>query len=202
MRNRNLLFLFGILLTFVFGMTVARAATSGYAISATNVTMPSSRGTSSPYTVTQVQFTGTLVVGCQYTGPTTVARIPTCYAPPVALSVTAGQTSTGAVTLDPWGVPIPVGARRPGRVPLDGFALAGALLLGLGLRRRRTGPMAMLVLAIGSLASTMAMEACSTSPGNGMTPGTYAYTISANNESSGVTPLGAATTTTIQVTVL
>jgi hypothetical protein len=34
-----------------------------------------------------------------------------------------------------------------------------------------------------------------------MTPGTYAYTISADNESGGVTPLGVATTTTIQVTV-
>lgn len=197
MRNRNLPFLFGIILTLVFGTNLSPAAAPSYAISATNVTMPSSGGTSSPYTVTQVQFTGTLVVTCQYSGPTTVARIPTCYAPPVALAVTAGQSYTGAVTLDPWGVPIPVGARRPGRWPLGGLALTGALVLGIGLRRRRSGPMAMMVLALG----LMAMGACSASPSNGMTPGTYVYTISADNESGGVTPLGVAATTTIQVTV-
>ena len=37
--------------------------------------------------------------------------------------------------------------------------------------------------------------------GNGMTPGTYAYTLTASNEATPNTPLVAAATTTIHVTV-
>jgi hypothetical protein len=134
MRSRNLLFLFGITLTVAFGTRLARAATPSYAISATNVTMPSTGAGSSPYTVTQVQFTGTLAVTCQYSGPTTVARIPQCYTPPMAVPVTAGQTTSGAVALEPYGVVIPAGVHRKWRVPMGGLALTGALVLGFGLQ--------------------------------------------------------------------
>lgn len=201
MRNRRLFFLFGIILTLVLEPSLSTAATPSFAISATNVTMPSTGAGTSPYTVTQVQFTGTLVVRCQYSGPTTVARIPVCYTPPVALPVTAGQTSSGSVALEPYGTAIPARTRRAGRMPLGGLALTGALVLGFGFRRRGSGLMEMIVMAGGLMAGMFAMSACSTSPSNGMTPGTYAYTISADNESGGMTPLGLGATTTIQVTV-
>jgi hypothetical protein len=90
--------------------------------------------------------------------------------------------------------------RRSGHLPMAGLALAGALLLGFGMRRRASRWLTLVLLAVGTLAGPAGISACGGS-GNGMTPGTYLYTITASFEADPVTPLGQAVTTTISVTV-
>jgi hypothetical protein len=188
------------------GFSGERALAAGapvFAVTATNVTMPSTGNGSSQYTVTAIPSTGTLVVTCQYAGATTTAKIPNCsYGPLVAIPVTAGQTVTGTVYFYPYNSVVPLGQHRtrPGtsHVPAGGLALAGALLLGLGFRRRGWRWLSLCVFAAGAL-SVAGITACGNS--NGMTPGTYPYTISADNEANPMTPLGQGVSTTIYVTV-
>jgi len=178
-------------------------AAPAFAITAANVTMPNSGAGTSQWTVTGIPLTGTLYVSCLYAGTATMARIPTCATPgPVQApkSVTAGQTVTGTIYFYPYGTPMPVGLRREGHAPAAGLALAGGLLLGFGLRRRAQRWFALTVLALGALVGLAGMTACGGSF-NGMTPGTYQYTLTADNEASPVTPLGQGVSTTINVTV-
>ncbi|MGH9616195.1 MAG: hypothetical protein ACRD28_05575 [Acidobacteriaceae bacterium] len=77
-----------------------------------------------------------------------------------------------------------------------GLMLAGALFLGLGLRRRRTRWPSLLLLAVVMLVGMMGIVAC----GSGvqtLTPGTYAYTLTANAQNS--PSLSASTTVNVTV---
>lgn len=101
--------------------------------------------------------------------------------PPITL--TANQVVTGTVPFynfaAPCNSPCPVSLpRRGGHGPASGLALAGALLLGFGIRRRVARWLVLTLLAAGALASLAGISACGGN-NNVMTPGTYAYTITA-----------------------
>ncbi|HEV2214036.1 MAG TPA: hypothetical protein VGR64_02025 [Terracidiphilus sp.] len=202
MHGRRVFVLFGTIPAFILGFSCVRAQAAGFAITATNVSMPMSGLGSSQYTVTSIPLTGTLTVTCQFAGAATQARIPTCsYGPIMATPVNAGQTVTGTVYFYPYGSVVPLGLRQTGKASAAGLAIAGALLFCLGLRRRARGWLALMVVAVGSLAGLAGICACGGSVSNGMTPGSYPYTISAVNEpASGAAPAQLASTT-INVTV-
>lgn len=182
----------------------ALASTPEFAITASNVTMPAN-GTPgfSQYAVTAIPMNGTLAVDCQYLGTGPTQDAPICnYGPVMApKQVDAGQTVTGTIGFLPAGSAIPVGLHRRGHTPLGGLALAGVLMLGIGLRRSARRWFLLSLLATGAVAGVAGISACSAGISNGMMPGTYQYTITADNESGVVTPPGQSTSTTIYVTV-
>jgi hypothetical protein len=92
------------------------------------------------------------------------------------------------------GVPLPLG-----HLPAAGLALAGALMLGFGFRRRASRWLTLLLLAAGALASATGISGCSA--GNPMTSGTYQYTITAHWVDPVTTNTGIEVTTNINVTV-
>jgi hypothetical protein len=163
MHSRRLFVLFVLFLAFsssVFSVG-ALASTPEYAISATNVTMPTNgtRGYSQ-YTVSAIPMTGTLAVNCQYVGVQPVSEAPICgYGPIVGpAQVDAGQTVTGSIGFLPAGSAVPTGLRR-NRHAAGGLALAGVLLLGFGLRRRVRMWLALVLIVAGSLAVVAGVSA-------------------------------------------
>jgi hypothetical protein len=193
----------------------AQAATP-FAITATSLTMPSSNppttlsggvteihlGTSQ-FSVTGIPGTGMLTLGCQYSGPTTEAKIPEQCGPVGApgIPVIAGQTLTGNIEFVPYGQgPIPGLSQRhrvprpSGKLPVTGIVLAGALMVGFGFRRRVRWGLAVAVFAVCASAGLAGLSACG---GNisGMTPGTYPYTISAGFVETGSSAIQSVTTT-------
>lgn len=171
-----------------------------FAVIASSFTMPLSGNGSTTYTVSHIPMTGTLSVVCAYSGPTTQARIPNCsYGPLRVMSVTAGETVTGAITFFPYGVVVP--ALNPqgasGAANAFGLALAIPLLLGIGRWQPTWQRLALVAVAIAAVSWVSACGGSSSS----MTPGTYQYTITADNESSPLTPLGVGVSTTISVSV-
>jgi hypothetical protein len=206
MQRHRLLILFGSLVALIGGLPVARAlASTPFAITATNVTMPSSGNGVSNYTITGIPAPGTVTIGCLFSGTITTARIPTCtYGPITSIPVTADQALTGTIEFYPFGVAVPVELhrtpRRSGHLPAAGGALAGALMLGFGARRRRWRWLALAVFALGALGTAGGMIGCG-GVSTSMTPGTYQYTITASYEASGTAPLGRILSTNIEVTV-
>lgn len=203
MQSQRLSVLVGSLLALgsLFSGVKMRASTPEFAVTATNVTMPASGLGSSKYTVTAIPMTGTVALACTYAGTSTEAKVPGCtqIGPPVP--VTAGEALSGTIVFYPYGSTVPLSLPiKKGYAPAAGLALAGVLLLGSGLRRMARGRLSLMVFAVGTLAGLVGVSACSGGM-MGMTPGTYQYTISANNESGGNTPLGQQATTTISVTV-
>lgn len=183
----------GLALVIVAGVPL-RAATAPFAITATSVTMSPSSNPVSQFTVTGIPLTGTLTIGCAFSGAASMAsKAPICpMTPPRApYQVNAGGTVQGVIAFYPPGGPIPASA------PVAGAALAAVLLLGLGFRRRSRSWLALVVLCVAFLAG---MTACGGSS-NGMTPGMYPYTITAVNNATSTTPLSVMVNTTINVTV-
>lgn len=202
MRNRSHSLLLCALGAAGLAMTGSQALAAGtFTVSASNVTMPHSGAVTSSYTVTAVPLTGTLVLNCVYSGPTTTAKIPICnHGPAQSKPVTSGDTVTGEITFYPWGVPVPANHRRePARTAALGLALAGGLLMGFGLRRRARRWIAPALLAGAALAGAAALSGCSSA--NSMTPGTYTYTVSAVNNAGGPAVLTIMAKTTITATV-
>jgi hypothetical protein len=182
------------------------AAAQSFAISAAPATTDSQGAGSIKFTVSGIPFSGQLVVACQYAGSVSYqaqARLPVCgIGPIVAFTVTTGQTVNSAMSLVPWGSPIPLAQHSaPQKVQrglASGFLFAGVVLLGFGLRRRRRLPPWLLVLAALAIASGLA--ACG---GSSTVPpaGTYPYTMTATLNSTSPAILSAATSTTVNVTV-
>jgi len=204
MRMRSLSLLFSLLTIAAFGVAGGRACAAGtFAVAATNVTMPSSGLGSSQFTVTSPPLTGTLFVSCTIAGPVDpTTKVPTCSGGPlVSIPVKAGQTVTGAIPFYPYGVIVPAALGRVPHgltgAPAGGLALAGVLVLGLGLRRRNWRWFVPMLLAV-----VVASAAGGCGGGsNAMMPGTYQYKISVvNSSSNGGAPTYLATTT-ISVTV-
>jgi hypothetical protein len=186
----------------IAGFAARAVAYPAFAITATNVTMPGSGSASSNYSVVGIPITGTLVVSCAYSGPKTSARMPMCGGGPVdSIPVTGGQTVTGIVTFYPYGSAMPLDTKsdhqRASRATKSTvtLALAGALLFGFSFGRSRSRRK--LLLALCALAILPAISGCI---GNGMTPGTYPFTITAGNNGN-LNPLSAGTSVTINVTV-
>ena len=184
--KRRCFYLFAWVLAFgaALDSVPAHAATPSFTISATNVTMPSSGDGSIPFMLTSVDgYVGTVAVQCPEVNAPARARIPDCGGGPLfAFDLTANETVHGNLVLTPYGVPVPLAA--------------GALLVGLVLRRRRTAGWPTLALVVaGTLASPGGIIGCGTG-NSSMTPGTYTYTIMATDTKTNV-----AVSTTANVTV-
>ena len=134
-------------------------------------------------------YAGTIYVLCAPPTPPAGVKVPYCEngvagsgaipaQPPVTL--TANEVVTGTIHFYnapvPCSNPCPVSLpRRGGHGPATGLALAGALLLGLGFRRRAARWLTLTLFAVGALAGLAGISACG---GNSVvTPGTYAYTV-------------------------
>jgi hypothetical protein len=196
---------------------VSALAATPFAITATNVTMPtagpttnSSGDTSIPLGVSQITVTGipaagTLTIGCQYSGPATQAKIPKqCgIVGPGQLQVQASETTiSGTVYFVPYSqgyVPglaeLPDAPGPSGHLPTSGMALAGGLMLGFGLRRRARRWLAFTVFAVFALAGALGISACGGS--SAMTPEAYPYTISAGFTETGSGAIQTAATTVL-----
>ena len=118
--------------------------------------------------------------------------------PPITL--TANEVVTGTVSFInfpvPCSNPCPVSLpRHVGHRLPQGLALAGALLLGFGFRRRAAR---WLTLSLFALCAFFAFAGISACGGNNsvVTPGTYAYTVTATDVNTSV-----AVNTTVNVTV-
>ncbi len=215
MRGRLRVLLTASLLAFglVFCCTSAPAATPGFTITTTNVTMSSSGSNgsgSSSFTLTSVDgYTGSVSVGCNPPTPPTGVTVPYCgngvpepgaipVQPPITL--TADEVVTGTISFYnsplPCSSPCPVSLpRRGGHGLAPSLALAGVLLLGFGFRRRAARWLTLTLLAMGALAGLAGISACG---GNKsvVTPGTYAYTVAARDVNTSAT-----VSTSLNVTV-
>jgi hypothetical protein len=192
-----------VLAFFSFAFTPRAGASTPFAITATNVTMPASGDGASSFSVTGIPLTGTLIMSCQYSGSQTAKlKIPYCDGGPVAsIPVTAGETYTGTWYFTPWNSVEPVNGHRTGRKGSSTaiLSLAGAMLFGLGFRRRFRHSLLALLIALCAFAILPVISACGN--GSGMTPGTYPYTLTAANQVPDTSPPVQIVTTTISVTV-
>lgn len=222
MQGYRVTVVLGFLLAFSFVVSgsPALAATPYFTLTATNVALSSSdsSGTgSSTITLTSVNgYTGSVYVVCAPPTLTTGVKVPYCsntgevaspgasgsgavpVVPPYTL--TANEVVTGNVafynSVLPCSNPCPVSLpRRGGRGVARGLALAGALLLGFGFRRRAARWLTLTLLAVGTLAGLAGISACGANS-NAVTPGIYAYTITATDINTSVS-----VNTTINVTV-
>jgi hypothetical protein len=197
-----------VVLCAVAGLRTQGAQAQAYSISATPVNGASGATEQVQYTVSNIPIAGTLTVNCQYSGSSTFqeqAKLPVCgVGPLVGFTVSAGQTLSGTIGLTPWGAPLPASFKgRRGKRSAEGAAgwmLAGALLLGLGLRRRTRRWQTLAGMAAAGLLISFGVSACGGSS-NGPMPGVYVYTVTANVEPNPMTPLGQGVTTNVNVTV-
>jgi hypothetical protein len=186
-----------------FASEHARAAVPGFTLSASNVTMTNAAYTTIPFTLTSVDgFAGSIFVGC--TPPNTAAgiKVPFCQNGPVAHTYTlpANGTATGEVDLYTYEdvVPGAVTQNRRDRSRGVRWALAGVVMLGLGMRRKRRLRSGCLLLAAGMLVGLTGISGCGSNRPT-LTPGTYAYTLTATEQVS--LPPGPTSSITVQVTV-
>jgi hypothetical protein len=113
-----------------------------------------------------------------------------------AYTLTANQVVTGSIPLYNIPVPIPVSLpRRGGHGLAPSLALAGALLLGFGIRRGAARFLTLTLLALGTLAGLAGISACGAN-NSVVTPGTYAYTLVATDVNT-----TASVTTSFNITV-
>jgi hypothetical protein len=190
--------------TSIRGTATAQTPAPSFTISAAPYTMTTNGG-AIPFTLTSIHgYTGQLGVTCTNPDPPAGVNEPNCgnYGPATAgYTLAANGTATGTVDIVAI-EPLP----SPGNAKLGfpkhgngvGWALAGALMMGLGLRRKNALRRAKLLLSAGLLISLMSISACSGGPAT-LTPGTYTYTLTASPASGNNQTLTA--TITVKVTV-
>ena len=187
---------------FMLGAQGAKAQTFAVSAAAVNSGVGGA-STSVNYTVSHVPEAGLLVMGCAYSGSPSFqeqAKLPVCgIGPPVAISVTAGQTVTGTLGLKPWGAPEPAaqGARQPSTAPVSGLVMAAGLVLGFWIKRKDARLLFMLLVA----AAGLVLAASATGCGGNSYAGIYPYTVTATLTPSPAMPLEVQTSTTVNVTV-
>jgi hypothetical protein len=100
--------------------------------------------------------------------------------------LSANQVVTGKISLynfpGPKSVSLP---SRKGQRLSSGLALAGLFLFGFGIRRRPARWLTMTLLAAGALGGLAGISACGAN-NSVVTPGTYAYTITAMDMNTNV----------------
>lgn len=202
MQSNRLFIFHRLLLAFllVTASTSALAATEDFALTATDVTMPSNRGAGISYiTLTSLNgYSGTIIFDCKYAGTPTAARLPICsgYTQPVYQLQADAPLKTGKAFY-PYGSVIPLSLPqslpRNTLVPVGGLLLSGTLLLGFKTRR---GLWRWLVLIALTTACIASVSACGGGSVNGTTPGNYLYVITAMDSST-----KASVSTVIHVTV-
>ncbi len=180
------------------------APAPSFTISASNVTMPSSGTVTIPFKLTSVNgFTGTVAVNC--TAPTVPAGVKAPYCedggPIMAYTLTADGTTTGSMTIvasEPNPVPLVSGSSLVGRNEGAVWALAGILILRIGLPRKRTRRFPRVSLAVGMILALAGIGICGCGGPPTLTPGAYPFTLNANSVS--ITPaLTASATATVTV---
>ncbi len=208
MQRYRLLAIRGILGAFavVFSTHSASAAAPSFTITATNVTMPNNTSSgvgSSSFTLTSVNgFAGTVGINCSAPTPPAGVTVPICNLGGPAwqpYTLAANQAVTGTITFynsHPPCNPCPVSLpRREGHGPASSLALAGALLLGFGFRRRAARWFTHTLLAVGMFAGLAGISVCGGDK-SVVTPGTYVYTITVADMTTNVS-----VTTLVNVTV-
>ncbi len=206
MSARRMLLLFATIFAIGYGFadTRAVAATPSFTFTASNATMSTDGSGSVSWTLTSVDgYAGTFSINCTATSTPVGAKLPVCGESAVAqaYTLTANGTVQGTIglsatfcsTSNPSACPVKLDRKRPGFGA--GFALAGALLLGLGFRRRRVRSFTFMLLAAGMLAGIVGITSCS-GGSNTLTPGVWPYTVTATDLST-----GDYTSTSITVTV-
>ena len=200
MRVRAFTLSFGVSLILCTGFSSARGvpARPDFTVTATNTTVDASGSGTSNFTLTSINgYAGTVWITCNPTNPPMNAKLPYCGGGAVLTEkLTASETVTGVVGMHGTPVPAPVSVpHRQGHAPAGGLALAGALLLGWGLRRRASRWLVVGLLAVGALAGLAGISACM-GYGSGFTPGTFPYTITGTD-----TTTNASVSSTFMVTV-
>jgi hypothetical protein len=216
MQSFRLFVQLGAIPAFMLVICNASAQQAAFAIAATNVTMPSVAVTTdsngdtdihlgvSQFTVTGIPGSGTLTIGCQYSGPVTEANIPRqCgVVGPGQFPVPAGEAAlNGVIYFVPDGLITPGLAQLhnvphpTGHLSAASAALPGALMLGFGWGRRVRRRFALAVLAVGTLVGLTGIGGCGAS--FILTPGNFPYTISAEFQETGTNVLQSATTSVI-----
>ncbi|MGA7155827.1 MAG: hypothetical protein WBY53_03205 [Acidobacteriaceae bacterium] len=181
----------------------ATAPTPTFTITAPNVTMPSSGAATIAFTLTSVNaFAGQLAVGC--TPPTVAANVRLPFidlgGPVFSFFLTANSTTSGTITLlaiKPAVLPVRYNLppRRRHSRSLT-WSLAGALLLGLGPRKKKAFA-ARLSLVLCLLLALTGFTACGGGPT--LTAGTYTYTLTADQLNVPALPLVETTTLTVTI---
>ncbi len=194
---------FSSVLVLLLSAVPGRAATPTptFTISATNVSLSGQGTSASQFTLTSVNgFSGQVGIVCSGPDPNLFQDLvlPSCSNPTQLVTVPANGTASGSMKFyPPWENSNE--AMRNGRdarlsaAPVLGGLFAGTGLLGLGLRRRLHGRLALVLCALGMGLLSGAIG-CLGHGGLEMTPGTYAYTL------SGAGPAGAVSKS-INVTV-
>lgn len=186
----------GFLIAFNLFCSDALAATPSFTFTATNVTISSASSSgsgSSSFTLTSVNgYTGTVGIICSGPTPPAGVNVPVCsFGGPAYQAIealTSNQAVTGTIVFlnsRPPCNPCPVSLphrRATGLAP--GLALAGALLLGFGIRRRTGRWLTLTLFALGTLTGLAGISACGGGNNNAVTPGTYVYTLSAADTQS------------------
>ena len=216
MTKRALLIWLVVVIVVGTGACVAQspANVATFTISATDVAMPLSGNGSIPLTLTSVNgFVGTLTVGCMPPTPAIGVNEPNCADNGVFPSypLTANGTAQGVMRLNP-DAPLPAPAvgllHLPGRREGAGWAVAGVLMLGVGLRSRRRlrgigrsarGAAGLLTVA-GMLIGLGGLGVAGCGGAETLTPGVYTYTVTASTYGLPVVPVQVASTT-VKVTV-
>ena len=184
-RSRALTFSV-VLLSFcsVVGWAKAPPAAPSFTITASPYTMPSSGDGAIPFTLTSIGgFEGTVLVTCTSPNPPVGVREPRCgYNGGPAMGgfdLTANGTATGYENIEAI-YPLPAHEvsrlNHPESRNAARWALAGVLMLGLGLRRKKARQFFSLLILAGVF---MGMTACA-GPET-LTPGVYAYTLTAQS---------------------
>jgi hypothetical protein len=172
------------------GAVVLAAATPAFTISAANTTVSASGTGTTTFTLTASNgYSGTIVVNCEAASPPADAKLPYCGGSAVlAEKLNSGETVSGSVPLTKSRVPgLANLQRRPGTGSPAGLALAGALMLLLIPRRSARRSLAMVVFAVCALlAGSAEISACGGN-GNGLTSGTFPYTITGTDITTSAT---------------
>jgi hypothetical protein len=209
MRIYRLAAFLGMIFTgsFIFTSFRALAATPGFTVTATSAALSSSSKSgegSSTITLTSINgYAGSIAVNCTPPTPPAGVKVPFCgpgipsaatpaisAAEPAILSLftlTAGEAVNGTVAFYNFPVPVSASLARPANHKLaQSLALAGVFLVGFGFRRRAPRWLAVMLFALGTLAGLAGINACGAS-NSLVTPGTYAYTISATDINTAAT---------------
>ena len=177
-------------------------ASQSFTISASNTTLSSNGSGSIPYTLTSINgFEGTVYVACTAPIPPNGGKVPYCDlgGPVNAVVLTANKKATGSITLatsEPSPVPLVNNAIYSESAKALKPALAGILILSVGLGRRRKRFFARLEPVAGMLIGLIGTGICGCGGNPTLTPGNYTYTLNASADLSAFSA-----TTTLTVTV-
>ena len=176
-----------------------------FTISASNVTMPLSGTVAIPFTLTSVNgFAGPVAVLCgEPTVPGSINLGPYCDqgGPLMAYTLVANGTTTGSITIvaiPPNPVPLASKASVVGDGRGASWAVACALILGLGLRRKSVLRLSRVALAVFLLMGLAGLGICGCGGPPTLTPGTYLFDLNATSVSANPM-LYASTTATVAV---